>query len=105
MRWRWPLRMEVDAIIESLDHCYYSWHQLKTCGCVQEIYKSTYCAETEIIKEIPLESSPEHLHFLVSEGGSDREGRFYSVYRRREGRVFLREFMTAFCGFERRSLF
>ena len=42
--------MEIDAISESLDYRHHSWHELKTCGCVQEFHKCMHRRETEIIE-------------------------------------------------------
>jgi len=33
------MRMEVDAVAESLDHGHHSRHKLKPCHCVQEFHK------------------------------------------------------------------
>jgi len=44
------MKMEIDAISESLDHGHHSRHELKTCGCAQKSQKCTHRAETEIIK-------------------------------------------------------
>jgi hypothetical protein len=61
------MRMEVDAITESLDHGHYSRHKLKARGCVQEFYKCTHRRETEIIEELSLKAEKQPKHFWKGE--------------------------------------
>jgi hypothetical protein len=58
--------MEIDAITEGLDHSHHSWHELKTCGCVQGFHKCTHRAETEIIEEFSLEAEEKTQHLRNS---------------------------------------
>ncbi len=57
------MRMEVDAIAESVNYSHYPWHELKACGCVQEFHKCTHRRETERIEELSLEAEEKTQHF------------------------------------------
>ena len=67
------MRVEVDAIAESLDYGHYSLHDLKACGCVQKFHKCTHRRETEIIEELSLEQK------LVVQSGTPKGAIPYTV--------------------------
>jgi hypothetical protein len=61
------MRMEVDAVAESLDHGHHSWHKLKTRGCVEKFHKCSHHRETERIEELSLETEEKTQHLGNSE--------------------------------------
>ena len=62
------MRMEFDAIAESLDNGHHDRHKLKAYHCIQEFHKSMHHSETERIEKHSLEAKEKPRHLWNGEG-------------------------------------
>ncbi|MFO7866265.1 MAG: hypothetical protein R6V02_05565 [Candidatus Aminicenantes bacterium] len=63
------MRMEVDAITESLDYSHHTRHELTACGCVEKPDERLHRRETERIEEPSLEAEEQTQH--LGDGEND----------------------------------